>query len=203
MLDIELLDKLEEYNEYRYFCCSNYIPFDINNDFEKILKARYNKVNRVKQHFVYLYHNRLNTYFLTFTFDDDTLEKCDRTKKDLIKHVLNNFDKNSLIILNIDFGNQTEREHYHCIFGTDKKDDLSSFLESNYPCFSKTLKIRHDFESLEVLSKYINKLSNHAVKRSTRNFRVYYNFKGYGNFTRDCPEVRNRYYEDKKLVGLT
>lgn len=56
-------------------------------------------------------------WFCTFTFDNYYIDKSDRTKRDLIKRVLNSHD--FIYILNIDYGKTTEREHYHCILGTN------------------------------------------------------------------------------------
>lgn len=203
MLDEELLMKLKDYNSERYFFNNNDMNFEINKDYERILKARYNKISRIKQHFIWLYHNRKNLYFITFTFDEQYIKKCDRTRKDLIKNSLTSFDENGLIILNIDYGKQNERLHYHCVFGTDSDLNLKNFLDLFYPCFTYTEAIRQDCNSIKKISKYINKLSNHAVKDSTKNSRIFFNFKGYGPFHKDCPEVRIRYLEDKELVGLT
>lgn len=203
MLDYQLINDLKEYNEYRNFCCVNNISYNQNIIFERKLKARYNKVSRIKQHFIYLFHRRKNIYFLTFTFNDKYLKKCDRTRKDLIKKVLKNFDNDSLFILNIDYGKQNERLHFHCIYGTNSDLDLKKYLNTNYPCFSYTESIRQDCNSIKKISKYINKLSNHAVKDSTCNSRIYFNFKGYGTFSKDTPEIRILYYLDKDCVGLT
>lgn len=201
MIDNLYLQQLIDYNKERKYCFKNGI-ININEDidFERTLKARYNKVSRIKQHFIYMIMKKKNLYFLTFTFDDKYINKCDRTKKDLIKNLLNEIDACSFYILNVDYGSKTERQHYHCIYGTNKNLDLKFLLDKYYPCFSYTEKIRLDSSSINKVSKYVNKLSNHAVKDSTKKSRIYFNFKGYGDMS--VEEVKNSYILDKDCLGL-
>lgn len=200
MEDIELLTKVIEYNKSRYNAFKNGIILEPNIEYERILSARYMKVSRVKKRLVYLLYNFRYIWFCTFTFDDHYIDKCDRTKKDLIKNLLKEIDFNSYIILNVDYGSQTERQHFHCIFGTNKDLDLKSILDQYYPCYSYTEKIRLDTSSIKKIPKYINKLSNHAIKDSTNASRIYFNFKGYGNIA--IPEVKESFINDKLGLGL-
>ena len=200
MLDEQLLNILKEYNHCRKY----------NKDFvkdkklESLLSARYHKVSRIKQHLVWLYHHKKNIYFITFTFSDENLKKCDRTKKDMIKKSLLSFDEDIYIILNIDYGKKNEREHYHCIVGTDSDLDLRTFLQLVYPDIIWCQNVNFSSDSISQLPKYLNKLTNHAIKNTTKNSRIYFNFKGYGNISRkSCPEVYFTYKEDLDLVSLS
>lgn len=196
MLDEELIERLKDYNYRR----KRNIDFIKDKKLESLLCSRYNKVSRIKQHFVYMIMKKKNIYFLTFTFDDKYINKCDRTKKDLIKNLLNEIDSCSFYILNVDYGSKTERQHYHCIYGTNKDLNLKFILDKYYPCFSYTEKIRLDSSSINKVSKYINKLSNHALKSSTKKSRIYFNFKGYGDIS--VEEVKKEYILDKDCLGL-
>ena len=200
MIDEKFLNDIIEYNKKRKKAFQNGLQFDEDLIFERKLKARYNKISRIKQHFIYMIMKKKNIYFLTFTFNDSYINKCDRTKKDLIKNLLKEIDFNSFIILNVDYGSQTERQHYHCIFGTNKDLDLKSILDKYYPCYSYTEKIRLDSTSIKKIPKYINKLSNHAIKDSTKGSRLYFNFKGYGDMS--VPEVKESFINDKLGLGL-
>ena len=200
MIDENFLNHIIEYNKKRKEAFKNGLQFEEDIEIERKLKARYNKVSRIKQHFIYMVMKKNNLYFLTFTFDDKYINKCDRTKKDLIKNLLKEIDFNSYFILNVDYGSQTERQHYHCIFGTNKDLDLKSILDKYYPCYSYTEKIRLDTNCINKIPKYINKLSNHAIKDSTKGFRLYFNFKGYGDMS--VPEVKAQFILDKYILGL-
>lgn len=180
-IDNELLYNIINYNKSRknYFRNNGTLStFFSNVDYERILSARYMKVSRVKKKLVYLMTRFDYIWFCTFTFDNYYINKCDRTKRDLIKKVLGLVPDNHYI-LNVDYGSKTEREHYHCIVGTNYSYDLNKLFQDNYSCFCSALKVRTTEEDYKRLSKYINKLSNHCIKDSTKNKRIIYNFKGY------------------------
>lgn len=178
--DIQLLTDVINYNHNRYIAFKNNIIFQENKDYERILSARYMKVSRVKKHLIYLLCRYSYIWFCTFTFDDYYINKCDRTKRDLIKNVINVRDFK--YILNIDYGKKTEREHYHCIIATNDNLDLNQYLQDNYSCFCSALLCNTTTDDVKRLTKYINKLTNHCIKSTTKKQRVYYNFKAYDNF---------------------
>ena len=200
-MDNELLNTLIIYNKYKRFCFENKLPFNKDKKLESILSSRYQKCSRIKKRFIYLIARYKYLYFVTFTFDDYYINLCDRSRKDLIKSSLYGFSSDIKYILNIDFGKNTERLHYHCIVATNDNGDLNSFLQNNYPCFSYTEKIRISKEDLKRTSKYINKLSNHAIKDSTKRSRLLYNFKGYDTFDKNYSHVL--YFYDTQRLGLT
>lgn len=196
MIDTLLESQLIDYNKYRLHCFKNFINYKENKELQSILNKRYCKNSRIKKRLVYLITHFSYLYFLTFTFDDTLIQKCDRTKRDLIKNTLYGFDEDIKIILNIDYGSRTEREHYHCIVATNSVLNLDSYLRLVYPCFSTCKKIRTTFSDCVKLSKYINKLANHCTKDSTKKFRIYYNFKGYDEID-DCDDRFKKYCRDK------
>ena len=132
--DLELLSQVIEYNKKRFFAYKDGVVFDEIPEFEKILKARYQKVSRIKKRLVYLLTRCDYIWFCTFTFDNYYIDKSDRTKRDLMKNVLNTHDFK--YILNIDYGKKNEREHYHCIIGTNLNFDVNQYIQAYYPCFS-------------------------------------------------------------------
>lgn len=201
MQDKELIDSLIEYNKYSRFCFENGLNFEKDKKLQSILNSRYQKIGRIRCHFVWLFHHKKYIYFLTFTFSDKNINKSDRTRKDYIKKSLYSFDRNIHFILNIDYGKTTERLHYHALVGTDINSDLKKHLEDTYEDFTYCEPVRFDDSSFKSIPKYINKLTNHAVKDSTKRSRIIYNFKGYGDLS--VPEVRKEYILDKDLVGLT
>lgn len=189
------------YNKLRRYCNLNHINFEENIEFERLLKSRYNKCSRITKRFLYLFHRYKHLYFCTFTLNDYYINKSDRTRKDLIKDSLYFIDDDIKYIINVDYGKQTERLHYHGIIATNFDLDLNICLQLVYPCFSYSEPIRLDNKSIKKIPKYINKLSNHAIKDSTKNSRVLYNFKGYDKF--DKEEARLLLFFDRWKVGLT
>ena len=203
IIDENLLNTVSSYNKRRFECYKNHIPFNENKDYERILSARYMKVARIKKRFVYLISRFKYLYFCTFTFDNKYIECCDRTQRDLIKNSLNGFDKNIKYILNVDYGSKTERLHYHSIVATNSDDDLRSYLSINYPCRSNVKSIRLGSEDFNRVVKYINKLSNHCTKDSTKNRRIVYNFKGYSDLATNLYDEFVMYTIDKDLLGIS
>lgn len=175
--NVDFLSKVIEYNHNKYISFRNNLPFEINKEYEKVLNARYQKCHRIKRRLVYLLSRYNYIWFCTFTFSDKYINKCDRTKRDLIKSVINTHDFK--FILNIDYGKTTEREHYHCIIATNIDMDINQYIQSYYPCFSLSIQCKKGLNDFKRLTKYINKLTNHCIKATTKRQRILYNFKGY------------------------
>ena len=125
-----LLNDLIEYNKRRFFSFKNGSTFEINPTFEKLLNARIQKVGRIKKRLLYLLLRYKYIWFCTFTFSDKYINKSERTKRDLIKSVLNTHDFK--YILNIDYGKQTQRQHFHCILATDIDMDVNQYFHNFY-----------------------------------------------------------------------
>lgn len=200
MIDTILERDIIYYNKARLRAFRDGYVLPTNQDYENILSSRYHKVSRVKQHLVYMIMKRKYHYFITFTFDDDYIQCCDRTKRDAVKKAIKSINADVLYIMNIDFGSKTEREHFHVLLGTDSPTDLVSHFSSEYPCFFKVMPIYLSDRSITKISKYINKLSNHCIKDSTRNRRIVYNFKGYDKYP--PPLNRMLFIEDCDCLGL-
>lgn len=105
--------------------------------------------------------------FLTLTFSDESLLTQDiyrrRNVSRFLKTISNDF------VANIDFGKTTGREHYHAVCVTDVED----FAGWTYG-FYKAQVVNKDGVDAKRLATYISKLSNHAVKETTkRNALIY------------------------------
>ena len=181
LYDGDLLVKVLEYNRDRYqsFTNGHYVP--INKDYERILKARYQKSSRIKRRMVYLFSRYKYIWFCTFTFSKKYINKSTRTKRDLIKSCIDIEDFK--FILNIDYGKSTQREHYHCILATNKNININDLFQSVYKGgFCLSILCNNSLDDFSRLKKYIDKLINHCIKASTKKQRLLYNFKGYDIF---------------------
>ena len=139
----------------------------------KINKANYFRVGRLVKRITSML-NKGHCIFCTFNFSDAVLNNTTAdTRKQYVRKHLKSF--NCVYVANIDFGTDkeytdrkgnkrkgTSREHYHALIQIDKLP----------------LKWSHGFEYLEhvrlkdstdiKLSKYISKLTNHAIKETTK-----------------------------------
>lgn len=140
---------------------------------EKIRKNTQQQRRKIRKHMNYLFNrNDFDLYFLTFTFSDDTMSKTNaNTRKQKVRKTATKADD---FILNIDYGSETEREHYHAIIALYKsrkeeyKPDgkhikLKCFDSYNYG-FYKAKKIRRGKKDLDKLSDYEAKLTEHSLK---------------------------------------
>lgn len=127
---------------------------------EKINHASYERVKRLK--------NRLSSFiedgkccFLTLTFRDEILDKTSpETRRKYISRFLKSFGVP--YVANKDFGKDFGREHYHAVIKTARIDMQSydyGFI------FAETI---HQTKDNVKLAKYIAKLTNHAIKETTK-----------------------------------
>ena len=107
-------------------------------------------------------------YFLTLTFSDDTLSETSRqTRRKYVTLFLKSISEK--YVANIDFGEQNGREHYHAVVLADKVS-LSDWEQYG---FGNAKKVRKKTDNV-ALGKYIGKLTNHAIKATTKGNRAIY-----------------------------
>lgn len=147
--DLVLTYGLEKYKE----------AIRINNAWFKRVTRLYNRVS---------YYLQFPCVFITLTFRDEVLNATNETTRRkyvsrFLKTLTNHF------VANIDFGvddRYTHREHYHALLvGCIKKRDLSWWTYNIGFTYIETVRGTNDFKAI---SKYISKLTNHAIKQSTR-----------------------------------
>ena len=110
-----------------------------------------------------LVNDNKTVYFGTLTFRDDVLNKTSsETRRKYVSRYLKSIS--SSYIANVDYGDKiknpqsNEREHYRCLIAVD------SIPVSWEYGFCKFLEVRKDDEDKKRISKYIAKLTNHAMK---------------------------------------
>lgn len=105
--------------------------------------------------------------FLTLTFNDDILDHTsEQTRRDYIRKFLKSFGVP--YVANKDFGKDFGREHYHAVI-QKSRIDLKKY---NYGfIFAETIRSASDRNKL---SSYLDKLTNHAIKETTRRSVILY-----------------------------
>ena len=169
-LDSEYIDLLFQYGEV-------YIK-----EGRKINLSSYKKTQRLRDK-IRQFLESGNCIWLTLNFNNETLESTnDITRRQYVRRFLKEYKD---YIANIDFGDDgeyidrhgnkriaTSREHYHAIVKTDYID-MSKWLYG----YAFTERIRNNDKSIKKLPKYITKLTNHAVKESTKRCHIIYSRK--------------------------
>lgn len=139
--------------------------------FNESIKARESsrkQVQRLKQRITTLL-NSGPCVFLTLTFK--TLENGEKAQKKRRLDVVRFLKENTLgYVANMDFGSMNEREHYHAVaLLGDKKINCHNWKSGNLD-----LKRVNKDRGAAALAKYVSKLTNHAIKESTKRTAIIY-----------------------------
>lgn len=135
----------------------------------RILNANYHRLSRLKNRISSIIScNSLTSYFVTFTFTNNALSKTSqKTRRLYVTRFLksNSFD----YVANIDFGSKNGREHYHAVLSSVFLDPkLWKYGRLDYEIISKSEL------SVDKLSLYVSKLTNHAIKKTTHRTSLIY-----------------------------
>lgn len=133
---------------------------------ERVNHAFVTRVHRLKKRIKNMLLNS-NCIFVTLTFRDDVLQNTSSdTRHAYIKRFLNSL--NCDYVANIDYGSMEEREHYHALVNCDKINSKDYKLGAiNFE------RVRNTNDSGK-LANYISKLTNHAIKETTRGCNIMY-----------------------------
>lgn len=140
---------------------------------KKINHARYHRVRHLKRYIEYML-NAGDCVFLTFTFSKKSLlEISEKSRKTYVQRFLKSYD--TLYVANKDFGSDefyisdsgeecqgTCREHFHAVIRIDKVD----FYKWKYGRI-RGQRVR-SIEDSPCLAQYVAKLTNHAIKETTK-----------------------------------
>lgn len=140
---------------------------------ERISNAHRSRVCRLRKRTEDMVLNS-DCIFLTLTFNDKALQRRNAdSRKQAVKRYLN--DLNVPYVANIDFGKKNHREHYHALVGSDKIDYS---LWHKFGAI-KGKKVRNNITDNDKIVKYIAKLTNHAIKETTKRNAIIYSRKKY------------------------
>lgn len=166
----------EEYNS-KY---EEYLSYDCEfNDLERLccrqlFNSRRSRVLRLKKKLELILHNH-ECLFIRLSFKDKVLSSTSqKTRRTYVSRWLKSLNA-PFYVANIDFGDKEknpdskEREHYHAIVQINHVD-MSTYKYG----YMFVQRLRFDKSSITRVSKYINKLSYHAFKNSTGQYRLIY-----------------------------
>lgn len=155
--------------ELYHYCLKNNLLKELKECY-KINRASFYRTKRLKERIETMLLNG-DCIFLTLTFDNDTLNTTDaKQRRIMVSRYLKLFD--APYVANIDFGKLNKREHYHAVINTA---NIDYSLWRKYGNINGE-KIRNkDIKSDKTkLAKYICKLSNHAIKETTKRSALIY-----------------------------
>ena len=160
---------IQDYSlDEQYFDLLNEYDYNDIKEARKINKASYQRIRRLKDR-ISQYIQEKPCIWATLTFTEDVLNT---TSADTRRQYVRRFLKKhcDTYIANIDFGDEKEREHYHALMVVDKmKPGSWSFGWDKY----KRVRVNQKSSPIRI-SKYISKLTNHAIKESTKQCFIVY-----------------------------
>ena len=110
--------------------------------------------------------------FITMTFRDDVLDTTsEATRRTYVMRYLKSVSP-KFYVANIDYGKKKSREHYHAVI----KGHIDYKPWRKYGSINSKL-IRATDKDNEKISKYITKLTNHAIKKTTKQPKLIYSRK--------------------------
>lgn len=134
----------------------------------KINKARNNKVYRLRNKIESIICNG-DCLFLTLTFTDKVLETTTpQQRRRYVREFLSSY--HCSYVGNVDYGKTNHREHYHVVIGTNNVNHK----DWRYGAINFERVRVSEKTSCGCLSKYIAKLSNHAIKETTKRSALLY-----------------------------
>lgn len=130
----------------------------------RLYKSNERRKQRIKDRITKMLDSN-RALFLTLTFSDKMFARnCSaETRRRYIRRFLR--DQCLDYLANIDFGSLKHREHYHAVVVPKTTIDFQAYRD----IFDSNINARHiriDETSIKLVGRYINKLTNHALKEN-------------------------------------
>ena len=151
-MDLKRAEELQQF--YRWFNQEEWA------EAHRINKASYARVKRLKSRIASMLESG-QCLFLTLTFTNETLAKTtEDTRRQFVRRYLKSFDVP--YVANIDYGKKNGREHYHAVIQCESVD----YSKYTYGAINgERIRSADDYVKL---SKYVAKLTNHAIKETNK-----------------------------------
>lgn len=130
----------------------------------RLYKSNERRKQRIKDRITRMLETK-KALFLTLTFSDKLFDRdiTPETRRTYIRRFLK--EQCEEYLANIDFGSQNGREHYHAVVVPKTTIDFKRYKD----IFDSNINARHiriDETSIKLVGRYINKLTNHALKEN-------------------------------------
>ena len=133
-------------------------------------RASYKRIARLKERIREAVASG-SAWFITITFNPETLSNTnEKTRRLYITRWLKGLSP--FYVANIDYGKTKGREHYHAVITADTRPPKTWKYG-----FIDILKVKTSENDTKRISKYISKLTNHAIKHTTKSKRIIYSRK--------------------------
>lgn len=139
---------------------------------QRIYHAKISRTNRLKKRVEKMLSSG-QCIFLTITFNNKVLgNTSSRSRRDYVRKYLNSLT--CPYVGNIDFGKKNNREHYHALV----QSEFVKYTDwKNGNCDGEKIRLNSTNEDVQRLARYVAKLTNHAIKSTTKNSYILYSRK--------------------------
>lgn len=152
--DIYEYNSIRDFVAFRFGVSSLLESYRINNAYSHRVCRLRSKVYKILEN---------PTLFVTFTFDDYCLSSTSfDTRRRYVRRFLSTYSDTGLYVGNVDYGEQEGREHYHALINCRS---LSCDNWTHGIINFERVRVSSD---IKVLSQYVAKLTNHAIKETTK-----------------------------------
>lgn len=135
----------------------------------RVAHANFEQVSRLRDRISKMLDTSENCVFVTLTFTDAVLaETSAETRRRYVARWLKS--QSARYVANIDFGEKKQREHYHAV--VDARVEPKSW--SYGACNVQAVKYSPESKSSVKMAKYVAKLTNHAIKATTKRCHLIY-----------------------------
>lgn len=159
------------YRELVEFCADAGLSNELN-ECKKINQSCFKRVSRLKERI----NNMLLSgacVFLTLTFIDEILQTTnEQTRRKYVSRFLKN--NGVSYVGNIDYGKEKGREHYHALIQIDKNINYSDWNKNYGAVVGEKVHLKENGQDVVKLSKYVAKLTNHAIKKTAKRAHLIY-----------------------------
>ena len=153
--------------EQRFFY-SQFMP-DEWQEAKRVADSNYKQSQRLQKRINSMLERSTDCVFLTLTFKPEVLEKTSPdTRRQYVFRWLKSQCKH--YVANIDFGGKNGREHYHAV--CDARVNPKTWIYGNLDC--KPVRYNPESNSCVKMAKYVAKLTNHAIKETTKRCALIY-----------------------------
>lgn len=173
------------FDSWRIYCEDYLAQFDskVVSECEKILHADLQRKTRLRHKIQEMFDKCPVVIFVTLTFSDDALV---RSTPEHRREVVSRWFKDCCpadpdiyvpYMANIDFGKENAREHYHGLIGCRVPKYQLEFWRNTYGKQVQLETVRCSVHDKHRLSSYVCKMTNHAIKETTKRSHLIYSRK--------------------------
>lgn len=129
-------------------------------NYSQFMYRLYKRIENMFNHYNY-------NYFATLTLNEDNISIKEKTLIRYGKEFLNNYIDVKDFVCNVDYGEDNNRMHLHCMLSSDVKINYSLMIKEwgRGAIKNKVITKKNKYK----IGRYITKIGNHAAKGSANN----------------------------------